>query len=137
MLNPCFHSFRWYAPLRIIETELSPLGHAQLPGAHEYQGRKTQGAARNECTLIAVYGTQKCANLPGLGDTREVAARRHRQGSAQVGCGITLCSTGRNRISKDLAAVLVRPVRSVERAARLDATQATQQLGCGDQGNRS
>jgi len=55
--------------------ELSPLGHAQLSWAHKYQGRKTQGAASNECTFIAIYRSQKCADFRRLGDTREMAAR--------------------------------------------------------------
>src|SRR3546814_7076410 len=55
---------------------------------------------------------------------------RHR--GAEIAAGIAIAAPVRDRVAKDLAAIILNPVRRLERSARLDLAEDVEHLARGD-----
>jgi len=132
VLDMHFHPPRRDAPLRPVEIEFHPLRLTQLSRTHEYVRRQTQSGVGCDRPGVPVDGSQEFADALGLGNAREVAAGGWRERSSQIRRRIPLCAPRSHRIAEYLPAVLVNPMRRIQRTSLLHAPQAGQQLRGGD-----
>lgn len=117
-----FHPLSRDPPLRLAQTNVSPLGGAQFSRTYESQWREAQRQAGDQAPLVAIDSSQELADACWINDAGEMPTLRRWQGSAQIRRGIPLRTGGCYCIPEDLPAGLKASVRSIKRSARLDTS---------------
>lgn len=134
---PHLHARSRDVPLSGVQVDFRPFCFAKLPWADKDQGGQSQGALRDEGSLIGVHGPEQVADLLGVGDCRIVGFLHRLEGALQCWGWVSLRPAGDDGIAEDLAAVLKSSVCGLDGSSLLYTPEGSQELWGSDAGNRA
>lgn len=107
-----------------MEIDLGPLCLSEFPKPDKQYGRHLQRCLDDDRAPVGMQRAQQVPQLNRVDHGGMVALRGRGQGPAQVGDGVSLATSGGERIPHALAAVLHDPVRRLDRAPGFDGSRS-------------